>query len=198
MFSFFGFAFYGYDSIRQQHRTDPKILQGTITRNREITKWSLRPFELRVDCERNSRPSTTAGPAFRCPAIGWRDPRSTTGSKWTTVRLHLHFYGIGIVTVRQCVPDTVNENKKEFPWDTHFNNVAVFSHVPVCGAIYRHESWFENITCWGLCCNSQSNCVDSTRAATCPDIPTGTQNSLIRSGYFSSSTQVSTWTSLEK
>lgn len=43
---------------------------------------------------------------------------------------------------------------------------------------------------------NHSNWVDSTKAATCPDIVTGTQYCFILGGIVSSSTHVNTWTSL--
>lgn len=60
--------------------------------------------------------------------------------------------------------------------------------------IDERDKYFQ--TCSASRIINQSSWVDSTKAATCPDMVTGTQYCFVRGGKVSSSTQVNTWTSL--
>ena len=148
-----------------------------MRKKRSITTSSHRPWNWPPGCVSSNQPSVKEGLGFRCPEGESRGQCSRSGSTSRASCRGLRSFGTGSVNGSQRDPGTTGQlrgRRLNYPQGT-WKLVCIFH------------------TCSASRIINQSSCVDSTSAATWPDIVTGTQYCFV---LVSSSTHVNTWTSL--
>ena len=148
-----------------------------MRKKRSITTSSHRPWNWPPGCVSSNQPSVKEGLGFRCPEGESRGQCSRSGSTSRASCRGLRSFGTGSVNGSQRDSGTtgqLRERRLNYPQGT-WKLVCIFH------------------TCSASRIINQSSCVDSTSAATWPDIVTGTQYCFV---LVSSSTHVNTWTSL--
>ena len=148
-----------------------------MRKKRSITTSSHRPWNWPLGCVSSNQPSVKEGLGFRCPEGESRGQCSRSGSTSRASCRGLRSFGTGSVNGSQRDPGTTGQlrgRRLNYPQGT-WKLVCIFH------------------TCSASRIINQSSCVDSTSAATWPDIVTGTQYCFV---LVSSSTHVNTWTSL--